>query len=339
MSDDVDVLIVGAGHGGLGVAARLKRHGRSPVLVDAAPRIGDTWRRRWPSLRLFTPRFVNKLPGMPFPDGADPFPGKDEVAEYQQRYAEWLRVPLRLGARVDRATPRADGSFDAFIGGEVVRARNVVVTTGAHHTPRIPAFAARLGGRVTQLHSCEYGTFGPLPDGPVLVIGARNSGVEIAMDLGGTHEVTVAIGKHPRYAPARWRSPTWWRLAQLRGWLLRGASLPGPLPWPLKPPAGWVELDIDRARREGRLSFATRAIDADGATVRFADGSEMRPRTLIWATGFRLDDSWIDVPLENGAMRVGQHRRGPVPGLWVNRANLLGSLHWGALDIAADIAR
>src|ERR1700694_5742900 len=125
-SPDVDVLVVGAGHAGLGVAARLKARGRSPVILEANPRIGDSWRARWVSLRLFTPRFVNGLPGMRFPDGDDPFPGKDEVADYQQRDAETLGVPIRLGTRV-RALGRTRDVFVASLDDGVITAWSVVV--------------------------------------------------------------------------------------------------------------------------------------------------------------------------------------------------------------------
>ena len=336
---DVDVLVVGAGHAGLGVASRLVARGRSPCIVEASPQVGDTWRARWASLRLFTPRFVNGLPGMRFPDGDDPFPGKDEVADYQQRYAESLGVPIRLGTRVQHLRHASDG-FVASLDSDVITTRNVVIATGAHRTPKMPAFASRLDPGVLQFHSSEYGRAGPLPPGPVLVVGGRNSGAEIAMELAGTHDVTLTFDNRTSYAPARWRSTGWWRTAQFRSWLLRGAILPGPLPWPLKPPAGkWVEVDVRRAEREGMLRLLPRAIDAAGDEVRFSDGSVERPRMVIWATGFRLDDSWIDLPLGPDGLLVGRHRRGPAPGLWIVRATLLASLHWGALDAAADIAR
>ncbi len=339
MSADVDVLIIGAGHAGLGVAARLKARGREPLIVDASPRVGDTWRGRWASLRLFTPRFVNGLPGMRFPDGGDAFPGKDEVAEYQERYAEWLRVSLRLNTRISRIA-LADGGFAATTGAQTIRARNVVIATGAHQTPRLPAFAPRLGAGVTQLHSRDYGRFGPLPDGPVLVVGGRNSGAEIAAEIGRSRPTTIALGTRHTFAPPRWRSTRWWRAAQFRSWLLRGAILPGPLPWPLKPPGGgFVEVDLDRAQRDGIFRLVPRAVDAEGDVVRFADGTIAHPRTVIWATGFRNDDAWIDVPQGDKGIAVGKHRRGPVPGLWVIRAALLGSLHWAAIDVAADVAR
>ena len=328
---------MGAGHGGLGVAARLKAKGRDPIIVDASSRVGDTWRGRWASLRLFTPRFVDGLPGMPFPDGDDPFPGKDEVADYQQAFAAQLGVPIRLGAVVRRIRP-AGNAFEVSLDGETLRARNVVVATGAHQTPRIPPFAARLDPSVVQLHSRDYGRSGALPDGPVLVVGARNSGAEIAVEVARTHATTVALGTQPPVAPPRWRSTRWWRVAQLRNWLLRGRILPGPLPWPLKPP-GYLEVDLERAQRDGVLRLAPRAVDAAGADVHFADGTTTHPRTVIWATGFRNDDTWIDVPSGEEGIPVGKHRRGPVGGLWIVRATLLGSLHWGALDVASDIAR
>ena len=348
MSADIDVLVIGAGHAGLGVASRLKSRGRSPVIVEADARVGETWRRRWASLRLFTPRFVNGLPGVRFPDGDDPFPTKDEVADYQERYAEWLRVPLRLGTQVTRLRPDADGfvatlaptTHDAAIGSEIVRARNVVIANGAHQTPRIPAIAARLDASVTQLHSRDYGTFGALPDGPVLVVGSRNSGAEIAAELAPARQVWVAQSKHATPAPPRWRSTRWWRAAQFRSWLLRGLILPGPLPWPLKPPGGpWIEVDLDHVAKATGLRRVPRAVDTEGDRVVFADGSAMRPRTVIWATGFRNDDSWIDAPLVDGVLRAGRSARGPLPGLYVVRANLLASLHWGARAVAFDLDR
>ncbi len=339
-SADVDVLVVGAGHAGLGVASRLIARGRSPLIVEADARVGDTWRRRWASLRLFTPRFVNGLPGMRFPDGDDPFPGKDEVAAYQERYANALGVPIRLSTAVHHLRHASDGFVASLDDGGVINARNVVIATGAHRTPKIPAFASSLDPGVLQLHSSEYGRAGTLPPGPVLVVGGRNSGAEIAMDLAGTHQVTLTFDNATSYAPARWRSIGWWRAAQFRSWLLRGAIIPGPLPWPIKPPAGkWVEVDVRRAERDGALRLVRRAVDASKGEVRFADGSAMQPRIVVWATGFRIDDTWIDVPSRPDGIHIGRHRRGPVPGLWLVRANLLASLHWGALDVAADLAR
>ena len=340
------MLVIGAGHAGLGVASRLKTRGRSPVIVEADTRVGETWRRRWTSLRLFTPRFVNGLPGLPFPDGLDPFPGKDEVAEYQERYAEWLRVPLLLGTSVTRLGPDVDvfiatltaARSDATTRGtDTLRARNVVIATGAHCTPRIPAFATSLDPHVRQLHSSDYGG-AVIPPGPVLVVGGRNSGAEIAVELARTHDVTLAIGTQPPLAPARWRSPAWWHGAQFRSWVLRGRLLPRWLPWPIGIPYN-VEVDIARAQREGLIRLRPRVVGASGGAVRFLDATRESVSTIVWASGFRNDDSWVEVAQGEEGIAVGPHRRAPVPGLWANRASLLASLHWGALDVAADLAR
>jgi putative flavoprotein involved in K+ transport len=288
---------------------------------------------------------MNILPGMRFLEGRDPFPGKDEVAEYQERYAADRRLDIRTRTRVQRIRPVHDG-FEVLIAHgpdathDTLRARNVVIATGAHQVPRIPAFASGLDARVQQLHSRDYGTAETLPPGPVLVVGARNSGVEIAVELARSHEVTIAIGSRSTPAPARWRSPRWWRFAQLRNTLFHGWEPPGPWPWPIKPPAGrWIEVDLERAERDGLLRTVPRAVAAEDDVVRLADGTQIRPRTVIWATGFRVDDSWIDVPQDEKGIAVGRHRRGPMPGLYVVRANLLASLYWGGLAVAADIAR
>jgi len=149
---DVDILVVGAGHGGLTGASHLRRAGREVLIVDPSARIGDVWRNRYDSLHLFTPRFLNGLPMNPFPPGDDPFTTKDEVANYHEEYARAMSFPLRLGHRV--STLRRLGTlFEATAGPLLVKARAVVVATGAFGVGRIPPFAARLDGSVHQIHS------------------------------------------------------------------------------------------------------------------------------------------------------------------------------------------
>jgi putative flavoprotein involved in K+ transport len=337
-SVDADVLVVGAGHGGLAVAHDLVRYGREVLLVDACPRVGDAWRARWDSLRLFTPRDLDVLPARPFPRGDDPFPNKDEVADYQERYAHEMRYALRLGAAV-RAVRRTGDLFEATVGPDVARARSIVIAAGHYQAPRIPDFAARLDPGVLQLHSSEYRRARDLPEGPVVVVGAANSGGEIAVEVARERATTIAIGTRKPLPPKRWRSPAWWKLALLRDRVFhdRTATIRW-LPWPLRA-GGYLEADLDRAAAEHGLGIAPRAVDAAGDAVRFADGSAVQARTVIWATGYRADHAWIDAPKEDGVIPIGRHGRTPVPDLHFVRGRFLFAISRHARDVARDVGR
>lgn len=338
MRADVDVLIVGAGHGGLYVAHDLMRAGRDLLIVDAYARVGDAWRTRWDSLRLFTPRELDSLPGTAFPIGDDPFPNKDEVADYQERYAREMRLPVRLGERV-HVVRRAGDHFEVVLGTDVVRARSVVIAGGHFHAPLVPDFAARLAPAVLQLHSREYRRARDLPNGPVVVVGSANSGGEIAVEVARERPTTIAIGTRKPLPPRRWRSPTWWKLALLRDRVFhdRTASVAW-LPWPLRA-GGYLEADLDAAVAAHGLRLATRAVDAAGDTLRMADGGTAAARTVIWATGYRADHSWIDAPKRDGVIEIGRHGRSPVPGLHFVRGRFLFAISRHAREVARDLTR
>jgi putative flavoprotein involved in K+ transport len=338
MQPDIDVLIVGAGHGGLAVAHDLVRAGREVLIVDAHQRVGDAWRTRWDSLRLFTPRDLDALPGTPFPRGDDPFPNKDEVADYQERYAQEMRFPLRLGEEV-RALKTVGSAFEATVGGDVIRARSVVVAGGHFHAPRIPDFASRLDPTVLQLHSSDYRRARDLPEGPVVVVGAANSGSEIAVEVARERPTTIAIGTRKPLAPKRFRSPTWWKLALLRDRVFheRTAYIAW-LPWPLRA-GGYLVADLDAARAAHGLRLAPRVLDVAANRVRFVDGSDVPARTVIWATGYRADHSFIagGEPPATPLVPIGRHGRTPIPGLHFVRGRFLFAISRHARDVARDI--
>ena len=312
--------------------------GRDVLLVDERARIGDAWRSRWDSLRLFTPRELDALGRVPFPAGDDPFPNKDEVADYQERYAHEMRFPLSLGTGV-RALRRAGEQFQAVVGAEVVRARSVVVACGHFQAPAIPDFAARLDPAVLQLHSSGYRRAHDLPEGPVVVVGAANSGADIAVEVARERPTTIAIGTRKPLAPRRFRSQTWWRLALLRDRVFheRTANVAW-LPWPLRA-GGYLEADLDRAAQTHGLRLAPRAVDATRDRVRFTDGRDAVARTVIWATGYRADHSWIDAPKEDGLIPIGRHGRTPVARLHFVRGRFLFAISRHARDVARDIGR
>ena len=196
----VGTVVVGAGQAGLAVGHELAARDLDVVVLDAGARVGDGWRRRWDSLQLFTPAAYSGLPGMLFPAPPSHLPDKDEVADYLERYAERFDLPVRLGTRVDRLG-RDGERYVLRAGPSRFEADHVVVATGPFQRPLVPDVAARLSPEVHHLHSCEYRNPLDLPDGPALVVGAGNSGVQIALELARTRRVWLAgreTGRIPR---------------------------------------------------------------------------------------------------------------------------------------------
>jgi putative flavoprotein involved in K+ transport len=293
-TEHVDVLVIGAGQAGLAVGWHLREQGiTSFLLLDAGSEVGHVWRSRWDSLRLFTPAEYDALPGMPFPAPAGTYPIKDEVADYLRGYAIAFELPVRLNTRVTRLTKTGD-TFHADTSTGPVTARQVVIATGPFQTPVIPRIGDGLAADVVQVHSADYRNPDQLPDGPVLVVGAGNSGLQIACELAATRPVTVAVGTRPPMLPQRFlgRDLFWWltrlglitktadsRLArrlQKRGDLVIGTR--------------WRDLT-----RLG-IQVRPRLDDVDLTTAMFADGSVTQVAAVVWATGFRPDYSWLDVP-------------------------------------------
>ncbi|MGY1702923.1 flavin-containing monooxygenase [Geodermatophilus sp. SYSU D00766] len=314
----LDVLVVGAGQAGLALGHHLAARGADLLLVDAGPEIGSAWRDRWDSLRLFSPARYDSLPGLPFPAPADSHPGKDDVADYLAAYAAHFALPVRLDTPVVRLHREADGTFTATTPTGTLRARQVVVATGPFQTPHVPALAGQLDPDVPQLHSSAYRNPAQLPGGGrVLVVGAANSGLQIAAELAATQPVTVAVGTRPTELPQRiagrdlfdWLDAVGFFTVPARSRLGRRLRARGDL----------VIGTRSRALRRRGIEFRPRLTDLTGATAVFADGTTVDVDAVVWATGYRPDHSWLHVPgaLDDaGAVR---HTAGvtEVPGLYV----------------------
>ncbi len=202
----VETVVVGGGQAGLAVGHELSKRGRSFVILDAHPRVGDAWRTRWDSLLLFTPARYCGLPGMRFPASGGSFVTKDEMADYLQAYAERFDLPVRTSTRVDRLS-RAGDRFRVSTGDKVIEADNVVVAMANFQQPKVPSFAAELDPRIVQLHSHDYKNLSQLADGPVLVVGVGNSGADIAMEVArSTPDVARGPGGGARFPSASSRS-------------------------------------------------------------------------------------------------------------------------------------
>jgi len=201
----LDVAVVGAGQAGLAMAWHLRRRGLRFAVLDAASQLGQAWRTRWDSLRLFTPARFDELPEMPFPGPAEHYPTKEQVADYLHDYAVAFELPVHLDHRVLRLSPDPDGYRLQTTRG-VVRARQVVVATGPFQTPHIPEIGAGLARGLTQLHSSAYRNPAQLAAGPVLVVGDGNSGPRArAGRTPGRGRYPPGVGRRARCSARRGR--------------------------------------------------------------------------------------------------------------------------------------
>jgi putative flavoprotein involved in K+ transport len=341
-------IVVGGSQAGLAAGYHLMKQDVDFLIVDAGDRVGDVWRNRWDSLRLFTPAKYAGLPGMPFPSHPSHLPDKDEVADYLERYADKFDLPVCTGTRVESLVH--DGErYVLRTNRGTLEADNVVVATGPFQRPRVPNVASSLSPKIHQLHSRDYRSPFDLPAGPVLVVGAGNSGAQIALELARDHKVWLA-GRDTGHMPRRLLG------RDIFDWL-----------WPLMR-RFTADTRIGRRMRENVLHAGGDALIGilertivEGGVVRVGrvdgerggwpvcDGVALEPSTIVWCTGFTPDFSWIDLPVfdESGFPR---HRRGVVdeaPGLYFlglrfqHRLNssLVGGVGYDAEFVAGEVAR
>lgn len=322
MSERFETVVIGAGQAGLSAGYHLAKLGRPFVILDAGERVGGSWRTRWDSMRLFTPAPYDGLPGMRFP-GRQRFPTGAAMADYLERYAERFSLPVRNGVKVDGLFREGEG-YRVTAGGTAYDTDNVVIATGVHRRPKVPGFADQLAGSIVQLHTADYRNPGQLQPGPVLVVGAGNSGADIAIEVAKTHP-TLLAGRHPGHLPidieswqARLLFPVLWFTwthvltentppgRKSRAERLEGH---GDMLIRLKPE------DIDAAGVE-RTARIGAVVDGRPQTE---DGTVLDVANVIWATGFLPDFGWIDLPGLDSSGRLASDRGGVEgqPGLYV----------------------
>lgn len=309
-----EVLVIGAGQAGLAMGHYLARQDRRFLILEAASAVGAAWRERWDSLVLFTPAGYSGLPGLAFPGDPDAYPTRDQVVAYLERYARHFDLPIAFGRRVTSLEPRG-GRYRVVAGDVAYEADQVVVATGAFPVPVVPAIAEDLAPEVLQLHSTRYRSPGDLPEGRILVVGGGNTGFQIAEELSATCEVHLSVGSRQTPFPQRFlgRDLFWW-LTRLG---LMGKSIDSRIGRRMRSrDPVLVGSSPRRLERRHGVRLRPRAIGASGNSVRFADGTELQVSGVVWATGYRLDQSWIDVP--RGVDGTIAHTRGvsDSPGLY-----------------------
>lgn len=299
----VETLIIGAGQAGLATGYHLRQRNRPVLIVDRNARVGDNWRAHYDSLRLYTPAKYSELPGLRFPAHPWYFPGKDDVANYLEQYADVFDLPVRTNTAVDRLAADGAGGFIATIGPDTITCDNVVVATGTFgRTPNIPEFAGQLRPDICQLHSSQYHNPRQLLDGSALVVGASHSGTDIALELAADRP-TVLAGRDCGQIPVPW-TPKALRFAlplivfAWRHVLTR------------RTPMGRKEMGTVRAHggpmvRVKRRDLAERGVRRitdritavrDGLPA-MSDGTVLDVRNVIWCTGFRQKFDWLELPV------------------------------------------
>jgi putative flavoprotein involved in K+ transport len=330
--EHIETVVIGAGQAGLTTGYHLAQQRRPFIILDANERVGDSWRQRWDSLRLFTPARYDGLVGMPFPADPHYFPSKDEMGDYLEGYAERFHLPVRTGMPVERLARHGD-RFTVTADGQTLEADNVIVAMANYQRPRLPRFAAELDPDIVQLHSSAYRSPAQLRDGAVLLVGAGNSGAEIAMDVVGDHPTWVAgrnVGAIPFRIDGFLGRHLLVRLV-LRGVFMRVLDVRTPIGRKMRAKVMGHSGPLIRTKvrhlQSAGVQLVPRVAGVQAGLPLLEDGRVLDVANVIWCTGFGPGFDWIDLPIHGD--HEPRHERGVVPdhpGLFFVGLHFLSSL-------------
>lgn len=342
------VLVIGGGQSGLATGYYLKQAGIPYLILEKNDRVGDTWRNRYSSLTLFTPRSLSMLPGLTPVGNRDSYPTRDEFADYLERYASTHRLSVKTSTTLNRLRLNAAGQFEADLStGERLRATSVVVTTGGFQTMSVPQLLSGAPD-IQQLTATTYRDPSQIVPGRTLVVGDGASGRDIAAELSVTHKVLLATGKPRKLIPEFFLGKNvWWWLSTLgvlsapaESWLGKRMRTADPFP------------DRDRSLpslQARGVEIMPRLVSITGRKAGFEGGQAIDIDSVIWAVGYRDDITWLQVPRTTSARGEFLHDQGisPIPGIYYvgrpwqrNRASaLISGAGPDAKEIVQAIAR
>jgi putative flavoprotein involved in K+ transport len=302
-AERVDTVVIGAGQTGLATAYHLKRLGLSSVVLEENPRVGDTWRKRYDSLRLYTPAQYDGLPGMAFPMPRFTWPTGRQMADFLESYADTMGLAVRTGTTVDRVERAGDGEYLVSTGSDRLLARNVVVATGGKQNPVMPAFASQLDPGIRQMHSNDYRNAEQLLPGPVLVVGASHSGADLALEAATAGHETWLAGPERGEAPITLEGRSG-RFAIPLAWFAANHVLTtrNPLGRRMQPEirshgAPLLRIKSKHLDEAGVHRTTDRVRGVRDGLPQLDDGTVLDVRNVLWCTGFRHDFNFIDLPV------------------------------------------
>ncbi len=331
-AERVHTIVIGAGQAGLAAGYFLAKRGKSFLILDANQRVGDAWRNRWDSLRLFSPARYVQMPGFAYPGPGDAFPTKDQIADHLETYAKHFRLPVLGGTKVDRLS-KDDGRFLIEAGGQLFEADNVVVAMANYQVPNTPAFAPALSAGIVQVHSHKYKNPSQLRDGGVLVVGVGNSGADIAIDVAKRHPTWIA-GKESGHIP--WPIDTFVarhfliRLIRFLGHHVLTTSTP--MGRKARPKMLTQASPLVRVKPQDLVDAGIKrvgkVVGVRNGQPLLAEGGTLDVQNVIWCTGYQPGFTWIDLPAFGEDGRPA-HERGvvaKVPGLYFVGLHFLHSM-------------
>jgi putative flavoprotein involved in K+ transport len=307
MSHTFDTIVIGAGQAGLAAGYHLTRAGLDFIILEGEAQPGGSWRHYYDSLTLFSPTSRSSLPGMPFPGDRDHYPARDEVTAYLRHYASHFQLPIITDSRVVRVEQAAEGLRVITQQGASYAGRSVIAATGAFHRPHTPHIPGQDSFQGQILHSAAYRHPAPFQNQRVVVVGAGNSAIQIAVELAQVAHVTLATGQPIRFRPQRLLG------RDIHHW----ARLLGLDRLPLGP---WLGSRVGQGVLDTgvyRVAIAAHQPDRRAMFLRFtpngvvwADGVEEPIDTLIFATGYVPNLDYLSAlgALDNDGHAL--HRRG-----------------------------
>ncbi|MDM5326323.1 NAD(P)/FAD-dependent oxidoreductase [Neobacillus sp. CF12] len=302
-----DVIVIGGGQAGLSIGYYLKQTNLSFLILDRESAVGASWKNRYDSLTLFTPRSYCYLPGLSLKGDEKKYPSKDEISDYLSLYANTFSLPIQLNTSVLNLDKKDHFILNTTQG--EYHCKNVIVATGPFQKPFIPEFSQLLSENILQLHSSKYRNPNQLKQGDTLVVGGGNSGAQIASEISMERKVYLSVGQKLKFLPQDIanKSIFWWfdKIGVLKvnvhskvGQFIKNKS---------DPIFGFV---LKSQLNEGKVILKPRATSASKNDVFFHDNTSLRVSNVIWSTGFKSDYSWIKIPTELNEKGLPIHQRG-----------------------------